>query len=66
MRIGRTQAARDIVSTMTLLTWRRTQNAAEPAIAQADAPSRASFEQLALPLLPSLYNTARWLTREPG
>jgi RNA polymerase sigma-70 factor (ECF subfamily) len=51
---------------MTLLTWRRTQNAAEPAIAQADAPSRVSFEQLALPLLPSLYNTARWLTREPA
>jgi RNA polymerase sigma-70 factor (ECF subfamily) len=51
---------------MTLLTWRRTQNAAEPAIAQADVPSRVSFEQLALPLLPSLYNTARWLTREPA
>jgi RNA polymerase sigma-70 factor (ECF subfamily) len=51
---------------MTLLTWRRTQNAAGPAIAQADAPSRVSFEQLALPLLPSLYNTARWLTREPA
>lgn len=32
----------------------------------AAASPHASFQDLALPLLPSLYNTARWLTREPG
>lgn len=40
---------------MILLPWRRKEQAAE-----ADAPS---FADLALPLLPSLYNLARWLTR---
>ncbi|HEY4357085.1 MAG TPA: sigma-70 family RNA polymerase sigma factor [Acidobacteriaceae bacterium] len=28
-------------------------------------PPKATFEELALPLLPALYNHARWLTRDP-
>jgi len=43
---------------MVLLRWR--QKNREPAAA---APS---FADLALPLLPSLYNVARWLTRDAG
>ena len=41
---------------MILLPWRRKEQAVE-----ADAPS---FADLALPLLPSLYNLAHWLTRD--
>lgn len=40
---------------MTLLPWRR-------AAQKADV-RHSSFEELALPLLPALYNVARWLTR---
>lgn len=40
---------------MVLLPWRRKEHAAE-----VDAPS---FADLALPLLPALYNLANWLTR---
>jgi RNA polymerase sigma factor (sigma-70 family) len=40
---------------MVLLPWRREQHAGKP-----EAPS---FADLALPLLPSLYNLAHWLTR---
>lgn len=43
---------------MVLLPWRRKEHAAE-----ADAPS---FADLALPLLPALYNLAHWLTRNAG
>lgn len=43
---------------MTLLPWRRARPEARP-----DAES---FEELALPLLPSLYNMARWLTSNAG
>jgi RNA polymerase sigma-70 factor (ECF subfamily) len=40
---------------MTLLPWKRTDSKSEP--------PRSSFEDLALPLLPSLYNVAMWLAR---
>jgi RNA polymerase sigma-70 factor, ECF subfamily len=40
---------------MTLLPWRRT--------ARESGLERSSFEDLALPLLPSLYNLAHWLSR---
>lgn len=40
---------------MTLLPWRRA--------AQKADPRPSTFEELALPLLPALYNVARWLTR---
>jgi RNA polymerase sigma-70 factor (ECF subfamily) len=40
---------------MTLLPWRRT--------ARESGLERSSFEDLALPLLPSLYNLANWLSR---
>ena len=46
-----------------MLNWRRKDDAAR-ASARAEAEARAQFEALALPLLPSLYNTARWLTRD--
>jgi RNA polymerase sigma-70 factor (ECF subfamily) len=42
---------------MTLLPWKRTSRAPDL------APS--TFEDLALPLLPSLYNLAHWLSRDP-
>lgn len=58
---------------MALLSWRRARDVArEHADARGDESARASdapnasFEGLALPLLPSLYNTARWLTRDPA
>jgi RNA polymerase sigma factor (sigma-70 family) len=52
---------------MTLLGWRRTQDRSGEQISSHATPTRAaeSFQDLALPLLPALYNTARWLTREP-
>jgi RNA polymerase sigma-70 factor (ECF subfamily) len=40
---------------MTLLPWRR--------VAQTSDVRPSTFEELALPLLPALYNVARWLTR---
>jgi RNA polymerase sigma-70 factor, ECF subfamily len=43
---------------MTLLPWRRTAR-------QETSPS-CTFEGLALPLLPALYNVAQWLTRDAG
>jgi len=41
---------------MTLLPWRRSED-------KERVPAQ-SFEELALPLLPALYNVARWLTRD--
>jgi RNA polymerase sigma-70 factor, ECF subfamily len=41
---------------MTLLPWKQK----EP-----ESPQPTAFEELALPLLPSLYNVARWLARDP-
>jgi RNA polymerase sigma-70 factor, ECF subfamily len=43
---------------MTLLLWRRK--------AIEAGREESSFSDLALPLLPGLYNLARWLTRDPG
>jgi len=43
---------------MALLPWKR-------AVPTA-SPQTSSFEDLALPLLPSLYNLAMWLTRNPA
>lgn len=43
---------------MPLLSWKRREG--------PDSPSTPGFEELALPLLPSLYNLARWLTRNPA
>jgi RNA polymerase sigma-70 factor (ECF subfamily) len=43
---------------MTLLPWRR-------AVAKS-SPQTPAFADLALPLLPSLYNIASWLTRNPA
>jgi len=43
---------------MTLLPWRRK--------AEAPAPDASSFGELALPLLPRLYNFAAWLARDRG
>ncbi len=43
---------------MTLLPWKR----AVPTI----GPQTTTFEDLALPLLPSLYNLAVWLSRSPA
>jgi RNA polymerase sigma-70 factor (ECF subfamily) len=40
---------------MALLPWKRA--------TQKNGPQTATFEDLALPLLPSLYNVAMWLTR---
>jgi RNA polymerase sigma-70 factor, ECF subfamily len=48
---------------MAVLSWRRRDDAAREGV-RAEAEVRARFEALALPLLPSLYNTARWLTRD--
>ncbi|HXE09377.1 MAG TPA: sigma-70 family RNA polymerase sigma factor [Acidobacteriaceae bacterium] len=48
---------------MAVLSWRRKDDAAREGV-RAEAEVRARFEALALPLLPSLYNTARWLTRD--
>jgi RNA polymerase sigma-70 factor, ECF subfamily len=42
---------------MTLLPWKREDRESRP-----EAPG---FEELAMPLLPSLYNVARWLARDP-
>jgi RNA polymerase sigma-70 factor (ECF subfamily) len=41
---------------MTLLTWKRAH--------RDDSPAAQGFEELSMPLLPSLYNVARWLTRD--
>jgi RNA polymerase sigma-70 factor (ECF subfamily) len=41
---------------MTLLPWKRRTG--------PGGPTPSSFEELALPLLPSLYNVARWLTAD--
>ena len=43
---------------MTLLPWKRT--------ARASGPQTTAFEDQALPLLPSLYNIASWLSRNPA
>jgi RNA polymerase sigma-70 factor, ECF subfamily len=43
---------------MTLLPWKR-------AVAKSD-PQTSTFADLALPLLPSLYNVAAWLARNPA
>ncbi|HEX4757148.1 MAG TPA: sigma-70 family RNA polymerase sigma factor [Terracidiphilus sp.] len=43
---------------MTLLPWRRKVSAPDP--------EASPFADLALPLLPSLYNFASWLARDPG
>src|ERR1700676_3748603 len=43
---------------MTLLPWKR----AVP----KSGPQTSTFEDLALPLLPSLYNVAVWLSRNPA
>jgi len=42
---------------MTLLPWKRA--------ARKTGPQTSAFEDLALPLLPSLYNVAFWLARNP-
>lgn len=42
---------------MPLLSWKRREG--------PERPTGASFEELALPLLPALYNLARWLTANP-
>src|SRR5271163_4488546 len=42
---------------MTLLPWKQK--------ARETGPQTTAFEDLALPLLPSLYNVARWLSRDP-
>jgi RNA polymerase sigma-70 factor, ECF subfamily len=44
---------------MTLLPWRR-------AARQEETSPASTFEDLALPLLPALYNVAQWLTRNAG
>jgi RNA polymerase sigma-70 factor (ECF subfamily) len=43
---------------MALLHWKRA--------APTSSPQTATFEDLALPLLPSLYNLAAWLARNPA
>ena len=45
---------------MTLLPWKRTVSSPQK------GPPTSSFEDLALPLLPSLYNIAVWLSRNPA
>ena len=45
---------------MALLSWKRA------APAPPSGPQTATFEDLALPLLPSLYNLAAWLARNPA
>ncbi len=42
---------------MTLLPWKRKESESRP--------QSSGFEELAMPLLPSLYNIARWLARDP-
>ena len=42
---------------MPLLSWKRREG--------PDHPTTPGFEELALPLLPALYNLARWLTANP-
>lgn len=42
---------------MTLLSWKRA--------ARESVPQTSLFEELALPLLPALYNVAVWLSRNP-
>jgi RNA polymerase sigma-70 factor (ECF subfamily) len=44
---------------MTLLSWTR-----KPAVRES-RPGASAFEDLALPLLPALYNVASWLSRNP-
>jgi RNA polymerase sigma-70 factor (ECF subfamily) len=44
---------------MTLLPWKRTRAVPE------SRPGTSTFEDLALPLLPALYNVASWLSRNP-
>jgi len=41
---------------MTLVPWKRAP--------RDESPVRQGFEELAMPLLPALYNVARWLTRD--
>jgi RNA polymerase sigma-70 factor, ECF subfamily len=41
---------------MTLVPWKRAP--------RDESPARQGFEELAMPLLPALYNLARWLTRD--
>jgi RNA polymerase sigma-70 factor, ECF subfamily len=43
---------------MALLPWKRA--------TEKNGPQTATFEDLALPLLPSLYNVAMWLARNPA
>lgn len=43
---------------MALLPWKRT-------LRESTGPS-SGFEEMALPLLPALFNLAQWLTRNPG
>jgi RNA polymerase sigma-70 factor, ECF subfamily len=43
---------------MTLLPWKRKD--------RESRPPASGFEELAMPLLPSLYNVARWLARDPN
>lgn len=43
---------------MALLPWKR--------VVAKSGPQTSTFEDLALPLLPSLYNVAEWLTRNPA
>jgi RNA polymerase sigma-70 factor (ECF subfamily) len=43
---------------MALLPWKR--------VAEKRSPQTPTFEDLALPLLPSLYNVAAWLARNPA
>jgi len=43
---------------MTLLPWRRSE--------RENSSQSSGFEDLAAPLLPALYNHARWLSREPA
>ncbi|HEY4378875.1 MAG TPA: sigma-70 family RNA polymerase sigma factor [Acidobacteriaceae bacterium] len=47
----------DLFLTMTLLPWKR--------VVPKSDPQTPRFEDLALPLLPSLYNVAVWLSRNP-
>jgi RNA polymerase sigma-70 factor (ECF subfamily) len=43
---------------MALLPWKR--------VVAKIGPQTSTFEELAMPLLPSLYNVAEWLTRSPA
>jgi RNA polymerase sigma-70 factor (ECF subfamily) len=46
---------------MALLPWKRAVRNADPGVSADIRPS--TFEDLAMPLLPSLYNVARWLSQ---